>query len=299
MKKVVLITGSKGMLAKYLLKQLTDEYTLRFLTRNVVLKNEFLWDLERNYIAPEALIGVNYIIHLAGFPIAKKWSDKNKNNILSSRVDSALLILEKLKELEIKLDGFISASAIGYYGSTTTDTIFNEKNANGTGFLSEVCNQWENAAHKFKSNNVANRISIVRIGVILSKNGGLLKKMIKPIKYGLGSAIGTGNQYVPWIHIEDLSGIFKFILNNKDISGIFNAAAPEHITNAKLTKKIALTFGKKIIIPNIPKFIIKALFGKMSIMMLEGSRVSSKKIIKAGYTFKYETSTLALNHLLN
>ena len=298
MKKVVLITGSNGAVAKYLTKQLGDDYSIRFLTRNVKSKNEYLWDINNNYIDPKALIGVNYIIHLAGSSIVKKWTDRNKQNILSSRVDSSLLLLEEFKKHKIKIDAFISASAVGYYGAVTSEEIFNEKSSKGKDFLSDVCSQWENAAHQYKSSGVAARVSIARIGVILSKNSGFLEKIMKPIKYGLGSAIGTGDQYMPWIHIEDLCGIFRFILNNKHIDGTFNAVAPEHITNIEITKRIGNILGKKIILPNIPKFVLKAIFGKMSIIFLEGSRVSSKKIIDKGYSFKYDTSKKALNNLL-
>ena len=239
MNKNVLITGANGLLAKHLAKQLESEYSIRFLTRKITRSNEYLWDLKNNYIDPNALKGVHIIIHLAGSPIAnKRWTKKRKQIIFSSRVDSAHLILEELKKHEITIEKFISASAIGYYGTTTADYIFNEESPKGNDFLSNVCNKWEDAAHAFKSSNVANRIAIIRIGIILAKNDGALKKITRPIKYGLGSGIGTGNQYMPWIHIQDLCNVFNFVIMNKHISGTFNAVSPEHITNIELTKRI-------------------------------------------------------------
>lgn len=299
MKQVVLITGANGMLAGYLAKQLSQEYSIRFLTRNVIKENEYLWDLKNKYIDPKGLMGVNYIIHLAGASIAeKRWSRKRKQIILSSRVDSSSLILEELKKHQIKIDAFISASAIGYYGTITSETIFNEESPQGKDFLSSVCRKWEDVTKLFKSENIADRISIVRCGIILSKNGGALKQIVKPIKYGIGSGIGKGNQYMPWIHIDDLCGIFKFIIENKNIGGIFNAVSPEYITNIELVEKIAKILNRKIIFPNIPGFIIKGILGERAIMLLEGSRVLSDKIIKNGFNFKYNNIEKALSNIL-
>ena len=300
MKKIILITGASGMLAKHLAKQLKAEYAVRFLTRKVTQSNEYLWDIKEKYIDPNALKDVHSIIHLAGSSIAdKRWTKKRKQVIISSRVDSAYLILDELKKHKLTIESFISASAIGYYGTITTDDIFNEESPKGSDFLSDVCDQWEEAAHAFKSSNVANRIAIIRIGIILAKNDGALKKITGPIKYGLGSGIGTGKQYMPWIHIKDLCGAFKFILQNKDLSGTFNAVSPEYITNIELTKRIGKVINRPIILPNIPKFIIQGIFGEMGGILLDGSRVSSQKIIRKGFKCNYRDLNDALNDILN
>ena len=298
MKKVVLITGANGMLAKYMGEQLSPIYSVRYLTRNVSNENEYLWDLKNKHIDSKGLIGVNYIIHLAGSSIVeKRWSKKRKQTILASRVDSGLLILEELKKYQITIDAFISASAIGYYGTMTSNTIFNEGSPQGNDFLSDVCSKWENTAQLFKSENVASRVSVVRCGIILSKSGGALKPLVKTIKYGIGSGIGKGTQYIPWIHIQDLCGIFKFIIKNEHISGIFNAVSPEHITNIELVKQIAKKLKRKIILPNIPSFFIKGLLGERAILLLEGSRVSSYRIIEYGFKFEYENLEKALTNI--
>lgn len=299
MKKNILITGANGMLSKHLTKHLEGDYSIRYLTRKVTRKNEYLWDLKNNYIDINALKDIHTIIHLAGSPIAnKRWTTKSKQIILSSRVDSAKLILNHLKKNAITIDSFISASAIGYYGTTTTDIIYNEESKKGSDFLSNVCQKWEDVAHEFKSSNIARRIAILRIGIILSKRGGALKKIISPIKFGLGSGLGTGNQYMPWIHIEDLCSIFHFVIDSKNINGTFNAVSPKHTTNIELTKKIAKVLNRPILLPNIPKFIIQALYGETSSILLEGTRVSSDKIVKQGFNFKYDDLNKALNNLL-
>lgn len=299
MKKNILITGANGMLAKQLAMQLESEYSIRYLTRKVTQENEYLWDLTANYIDPNALKNIDTVIHLAGSSVAeKKWSEKRKKDIISSRVDSAQLILDELNNNNLSIESFISASAIGYYGTTTTDTIYNEENKKGHDFLSDVCHQWEDAAHQFKSSKVANRVAVVRIGIIFSKSGGALKKIVNPIKYGVGSGLGSGKQYMPWIHIQDLCSIFHFIVQNKNISGVFNAVSPEHVTNTELTRKIGKVINRPIILPNIPNFVLRAIFGEMSLILLNGSRVSSEKIIKQGFNFEYGNIDNALNNLL-
>ncbi len=299
MKPIVLITGANGMLATHLAKVLEKNYTLKFLTRIVKSSNEYLWDLKTGFIDPQALKEVNHIIHLAGSSIAdKRWTLKRKQHIFSSRVDSAQLILEQLIKNKQVIDTFISASAIGYYGATTTDNIFTEESPAGNDFLSTVCSKWEQAAYSFVENNVAKRISIVRMGIILAKNEGALKKIVQPIKLELGCGLGTGKQWMPWIHIEDLCNMYKFILDNQRLQGTFNAVAPEHLTNQELTLEIASRLNRKIYLPNIPAFIIRLLFGKRAVILLEGSRVSSGKIISTGFVFEYTAVRKALNNLL-
>ena len=298
MRQVVLITGANGMVANYLAKQLEGNYSVRFLTRKVSQDNQYLWDLNTKYIDVEALKGVNHIIHLAGTPISgKRWSRKRKQAILHSRVDSAQLILDTLKKRSLTVDSFISASAIGYYGTVTTQNIFTEESSKGNDFLSDVCGKWEDVAHLFKSNGVANRVSVVRMGIVLDKNYGAFKRIVQPIKLRIGASLGTGNQYMPWIHIHDLYGVYKFIIDN-NISGTFNGVAPEHVTNTELTKSVGRFLNRRIILPNIPEFLIKFLFGKMSVILLKGSRVSSDKILQEGYCFNYQTLDQALSNLL-
>ena len=299
MKQVVLITGANGILAKQLAAKLESRYTVRFLTRKVSHKNEYLWDISKQYIDPKALLNVNHIVHLAGASIAdKRWTKDRKELIIASRVDSANLLLSELQKNKITVESFISASAIGYYGTETTETIYEETSPHGDGFLSNVCVQWEQSALEFKRKNSAKRVAIVRIGVVLDQHEGALQKILQPIKLGLGAPVGSGNQYMPWIHIEDLVSAFNYIIENQQLSGIFNAVSPQHLTNREVTKSIAEHIGKPLILPNVPKFAMKLLFGEMAVILLEGSRVSSKKIMDAGFTFKYEKIDAALKNLL-
>ncbi len=299
MKEVVLITGAKGMLARHLAKTLSGDYSLRFLTRSPKQKNEFFWDIGAKYIDPEALKGVEHIIHLAGTSVAdKRWTTKRKESIISSRIDSAGLILSELANQQLKIKTFISASATGYYGTTTSAAIFTEESPKGNDFLSDVCYEWENAAFEFETKNIASRTAVIRIGIILSKDGGALNKIVRPIKCGIGAGIGSGKQFVPWIHIDDLSKIFNFVLVNRHLNGVYNATSPEFATNKTLTASIARTVNRKIVLPNIPAFVIKGMFGQMAVVLLEGSRISSDRILKAGFKFEFDDLNTALANVL-
>lgn len=298
MNTVVLITGANGMLARSLAKSLGSKYTVRFLTREVTRHNEFKWDIGLKYIDPEALKGVNHIIHLAGSSVAeKRWTLNRKREIYSSRVDSATLILDELQKNNQTIDSFISASAIGYYGSKTTNDILTEESENGGDYLGEVCKDWESVAHSFKSNHVAHKTSILRLGIVLENNAGVLKKMTPPVMWGLGAGIGTGKQWVPWIHIHDLCEMMEFLLES-DVEGTYNAVAPEHVTNQSFTRELATVLKRKILLPNIPPLFFKLVFGEMAVVLLTGSRVSSDKIMSRGYDFKYANLHAALGNIL-
>lgn len=298
MKKIVLITGASGMLAKQLSQQLEGDYSVRFLTRRVIKPNDFLWDIDKGSIDPKAFEGIYSIIHLAGTPVAdKRWTDKRKKEIISSRVDGAKLILDELKRQKIVLESFISASASGYYGAITSEPILNEKSKKGSDYLSDVCESWESVAHLFKSEGVAKEVAIVRIGIILAKNDGAFKKIIRPIKFRLGTVLGSGKQAMPWVHIQDVCGIFKFVLDNS-LSGTYNAVAPDKVNNLELNKKIATVLNKKIILFHVPSFMLKLMFGEMAVILLEGSYISSEKIIGKGYSFSFPNLDEALKNVL-
>lgn len=287
------------MLAKSLSDMLGGEYTLRFLTRHVRSENEYLWDVADQYIDSAALQGVDVIVHLAGAAIAeKRWTRARKELIRSSRVDGAQLILKTLKKYGLRVDLFLSASAIGYYGSVTSEVVFDEECGRGDDFLSNVCSQWEAVVKAFESRGVARRVAILRLGVVLASDGGVLPKMSQPIRCGLGAVLGSGRQYMPWIHIVDLCRAFCFVIDQSQLSGVFNAVAPEHIRHADLTKRIGKILGRSIVLPPMPSFLVRLLFGEKAVILLEGSRVSSAKIIDSGFHFLYGNIDHTLDDLL-
>ncbi len=295
----ILITGGTGLIGKHLSLLLQSKgHHITVVSRKHSKKtNVFYWNVNKNYIDSEAIINSDYIIHLAGAGIANKhWNKSRKKELIDSRIQTTNLLLRKVKELNPSLKGFIAASGIGYYGAITSSKIFTEKDKNGSDFLSLVCRLWEKASSQF--NTLSIRTVIFRTGIVFSKKGGALQKIKKPIKLGFGSPIGSGNQFMPWIHIEDLCNMYIKAIENPNLKGIYNAVAPEHITNKFLTYEVAKTLKKKIWLPNIPRFVLKILFGEMAIILLKGSRVSSDKISKTGFKFRFpdlKSALLSLN----
>ena len=288
----ILISGGTGLVGSRLTEMLLQKkHEVVILSRNSKDKNEFKWDISKNYIDKNALENIDYIIHLAGAGIAdERWSEKRKQIIIDSRVNSANLLFDKIKELKIDLKGFISASGVGFYGAKTSDKTFKENDKPANDFLGDVCQKWEKAAHQFETLKIP--VTIFRTGIVLSKKGGALEKMKTPII----SPLGSGKQYVPWIHIDDLCQMYiKAIEDN--LSGIFNAASPEHQTSKTFSKILAKSINRPFIGINVPSFMLKLLFGEMAIILLEGSRVSSEKNEKTGFSFRFKTLKKALENL--
>ena len=299
MKEVVLITGASGMIAKELAKKIGREYEIRFLTRKKEHDHEYEWDIRKGSIDEVALENVSHIIHLAGANISeKRWTPERKRELISSRVDSAELLRTALRKHKIKLKSFISASGINFYGTETSEKIYTENDPPGNDFLSEVVVLWERAADDFKEQDLAERVVKIRTAVVLSEKDGALKKMVPPIQYYIGSPLGSGQQYMPWIHVEDICSVYELALKNSTMDGAYNAVSPQHATNKDLTKKIAKVLGKRLFMPNVPGFVLKLIFGELATAILEGSRASSQKLQDAGFHFKFPELNEALVDLL-
>ena len=277
--KKVLITGGTGLIGKRLSFLLASKgYEVSVLSRSKSPESKyttFVWNVKDQFIEEEAFKDLDYIIHLAGAGIAdKKWSEKRKKEIIDSRVQSTNLLYNTSKRLKTPLKAFISASATGYYGSVTTATIFTETDQPANDFLGKVCRLWEESIFQFKNDKT--RTVALRTGIVLSNDGGALKKMKTP----LVTPLGDGKQYMPWIHIDDLCEIYIKAIEDEDFEGAYNAIAPEHITNYSFSKAIAKTFKIPFLPIGAPSFILKIVFGKMATIILNGSRVSTGKIEK-------------------
>jgi len=298
--KNILITGGTGFIGKHLANLLRAKgYHISILSRsNSENPNSCFWDIDKGFIEPKSIKEADYIIHLAGAGIAdERWSKKRKTALIDSRVNSTKLLHKKVMQLNPNLKGFIAASGVGYYGAVTSEKILTENDTVGIDFIATICKLWEKETMKFDTTNI--RTVIFRTGIVLSKNEGALEKMSKPIQLGVGSALGSGNQYMPWIHINDLCNMYIAGIENNNLHGIYNAVAPEYITNIELTNSIANSLNKKIRLPNVPAIVLKIIFGKMAVILLEGTRVSSKKIIDATFKFKYPSIKKALQEIYN
>jgi len=299
--ETILITGGAGLVGKHLSRKLKGKgYNVALLSRypghNSVIPSYF-WDPSIDEIDPDALTNADYIVHLTGTGIGdKRWTARRRKEIIDSRVKTAELIFRKIRESGKNVKAFITASGTGYYGMMTSDRICSEADPPAGDFLGEVCRLWEEAADRFSE--AGSRVVKIRTGIVLARDGGVLSRIKTPVRFGIGSPIGNGNQYVPWIHIDDLCSIFIKAIEDQEMSGAFNAAAPEFISNTDLMKSLAQALGKPFWFPKIPAFVMRMLFGKMSGILLEGSRVSSEKIRSAGFSFQFPELKDALRDLL-
>ena len=299
--KNILISGGTGLIGKELSKALQQQgFNVAHLSRSKAGVDDvktYLWDIEKKFIEPEAFDNVNVIIHLAGSGIADaRWTKSRKKEILNSRVDSCNLLFDYVKKKNIKLDAFISASGTGYYGAITTTHVFTENDPPANDFLGQTCVLWEKAADNFLSLNT--RVVKIRTGIVLSKRGGALEKMAAPVKCYLGASLGTGKQFMPWIHISDLVNIYLKAVNDTAMHGAYNAVAPESTTNDNFNKKIAECLKKPLLLPPVPALIMKIALGEMAKLVLEGSAVSSEKIQNSGFVFQFANLKESLKDLL-
>jgi len=298
--ETVLITGGTGLIGRQLTRKLKEKgYNVLLLSRKSSPGNGhsvYNWNPDKNEVENEVIERSDYIIHLAGAGIGdKRWTKKRKELILSSRIKTCELLFKKVQESGTKLKAFISASGIGWYGAETSEKIFSETDPPAGDFIDDVCRQWEQSADRFQESGI--RTVKIRTGIVLARKGGALGRMTLTVRPGLGSALGSGRQYNPWIHIDDLCNIYLRAIEDKSMAGSWNAVAPEHITNREFMRKLAKVLEKPFFFPAVPSFAIKLLFGNMSEILLKGSRVSAGKILSAGYNFEFPDLENALKNL--
>jgi uncharacterized protein (TIGR01777 family) len=298
----ILITGATGLIGKEIVKKCHAKgYTVHYLTTSkskLSIKDNykgFYWNPKTNTIDHNCFNGVIAIINLVGASISKRWTVAYKKEILESRTQTSQLLQDTIKTNNYKIEYVVSASAIGIYPTSLTN-YYNETNTEvSTSFLGEVVKKWEAAVDDFKS--LGSKVAKIRIGLVLAKNGGALPEILKPIKLGAGSAFGDGKQWQSWIHINDLAALFVFAVEN-NLEGTYNGVAPNSVTNKELIKLSAHQIKRPLILPNIPKLVMKLALGEMHILLFESHRVSSQKIETEGFDFKYPNLKPALEDLL-
>jgi uncharacterized protein (TIGR01777 family) len=298
-KNHILITGASGLIGPKLIRNLLEKgHQVSVLSRNphkIKGVKVFEWDIDNQTIDNKAFNGVDTIIHLAGAGIAeKRWNKARKQLIIDSRVLSTKLLYRAIEETKAPIKTIISASAVGFYGDRA-DEILTENSSNGTGFLADCCQQWENAVEEGKKFGV--RLVKFRIGLVLSKQGGALAKLETPVSFFLGAPLGSGNQWMPWIHLTDLLGLFEKAIENPAIEGTFNACSPIPVTNYEFTKILAKTLFRPVWPIKVPEFVLKAILGEMSQVILISNRTSSQKLITAGFKFRYAGLDEALKEI--
>jgi uncharacterized protein (TIGR01777 family) len=298
----VLISGGSGLIGKYLTSVLLSEgYKVSHLSRKNGQPGTIKvckWDPEQNIIDPQVFEGVDFLIHLAGANIGeKRWTKKRKEEIQTSRVDSARLLYKTVNDNGIRLKAFISASAIGYYGSVTSDKVFKEDDLPATDFLGTTCKMWEEAADLFGKSGI--RTVKIRTAVVLEKNDSALSKLIKPARFGFLLQTGDGRQYMPWIHINDLCNIYLKAISDTEMSGVYNAVSPQHVNGREFINTLAKVMKRNVFPIPVPAIVLRAVLGEMSDVILKGSRASSDKIKNAGYNFIFSNLQDALINVIN
>ncbi len=300
MAKKILITGASGLVGSRLTALLLQKgYQVSHLGRakKSGAVPSFVWDVENGTIDSAAFEGVNTIIHLAGAGVAdRRWTAERKKEILDSRTQSTQLLFEFLKSNRHSVRSFISASAIGIYGFVNHEKVFAEESAPANDYLAQVVKQWEASVDQINSLGV--RVAKLRIGIVLSDKGGALTEMARPIRLGIGSPLGSGDQYISWIHLDDLCEMFIKAVEDETLSGAYNAVGPRWHTNRELTKAIAKVLKRPLLLPPVPAFVLKIIVGEMADIVLGGSKVSSKKIEATGFKFKFTDLEEALKDLL-
>ena len=296
----ILITGANGLIGRSLTPVLlANGYQVVHLLRRPPEESTIpyqLWDPGKGICAASVFDGIDHVIHLAGENIgAKRWTEKRKKAIRDSRVKSAELLFARSENAKLKT--FVSASGISIYGTLTSDHIFSEDDQPANDFLANVTVDWERAADQFLARKI--RVVKIRTAPVLSADDGVLQKMAAPVKFGFGAVMGTGKQYFPWIHIDDICGIYLKAIRDNAMHGAYNAVAPEHCNNETFTYALAGQLKRKIRLPKVPAFVLKIMFGKMGELILKGSRVSSDKIRNAGYVFRFLTLTEALRDVFS
>lgn len=294
----VLITGGSGLIGRALTETLLQEgYTVAHLSRHVRPGKGvkvFRWDIGSGYFDPEALLQTEAIVHLAGAGVAEKaWTEDRKKELIASRVDSASLLHKALSENTHSVKTLVSASGSSIYGlDTGTAEMTEDAPVPGEGFLAGLSAAWEESVRPIAEMGI--RTAIFRIGPVLSREGGFLERISQPIRYGAGAPLGSGNQYISWIHINDLVDMLFWAIRNPGIVGAYNAVSPEPVTNREMTRAIAKALHRPLLLPSVPAFALRLALGEMAGIVLGGNRLSAQRIFKAGFRFRFPDLASAL-----
>ena len=295
----ILIAGGTGLIGKAISEiLLANGHKIGMLSRSENLKAEiprFKWNLKENYIDPKALDGVEYIINLAGASVADRpWTKKRKELIINSRTQGNRLIASHIKNGSLSLKKYISASAIGFYGDRGNEKL-SEDSSHGSDFLSDCCVQWEQAIKTIEETGTPT--TIIRVGLVLSNDGGAFQKIMLSAKFGLGTYFGTGKQIYSWIHIKDIANMFVWALENESSVGTYNGTAPHPIDNKQLVKGIMNIKGG-LSLP-VPSILLKTGMGELSTALLNSSAVYPEKALRDGFKFQFSEIESALKELLS
>lgn len=300
----LLITGATGLIGRVIVELVNQQgIPVNYLTtkREKIIANEnfqgFYWNPGKNEIDLNCFEGVTAIINLAGSTIVKRWTAEYKNEILYSRIDALKTLNQALGKIDTKnITSFVSASAIGIYPNSIGKLYSEDESEVDKSFIGEVVKKWEDEVKALE--HFGFLVSKIRIGLVLSKDGGVLPEMTKTIKSYVGATFGSGKQWQSWIHISDLARMFLFVVKN-ELSGTYNGVSPNPITHKKMIIEIAKVMNARLFLPNIPHFLMRLILGEMSYLLFVSQRVSSKKIAVEGFVFEFPNIANALQQIYN
>lgn len=297
--KHILLTGGSGLIGKLLTEQLLEKgYRVSHLSRSPgkdMRVKTYLWNIDKNAVDERCIEGVDVIIHLAGAGIAeKRWTRKRKKFLIESRTKSIAIVYRLIKNKPNQVSTVISASGVGYY-SNRGEELLTEESEPANDFLGACCLEWEKAVDEGEALGL--RILKFRTGVVLTKTGGALPKLALPIKLRTGSPLGSGRQWVPWIHWQDTVNMYLNGIENNQLTGVYNMVSPNPVTNKQLTQAVGKQLHRPIWWFRVPAFILKLIMGEMSLVVLGSTKVSAEKIKAAGFEFKYPEITSALKEI--
>lgn len=299
MAQKILITGGTGLVGQRLTDMLQEKgYEVALVSRKRRKSAEvetFEWDVDKGELEEGALEGVDHIVHLAGAGVAdKRWTESRKKEIYNSRINSTNLLYQQLKQKDNEVKSLICASAVGYYGDGG-EKLMTEDTPPADDFLGQTCVDWENTAKK--TEYLDKRVVLLRTGIVLSSKGGALKEIERPVKFGMAAYLGSGRQFYPWIHLDDLCRMYIHAIETESMSGPYNAVGPYAVRNKEMVLKIAEQLNRpKIPVPT-PKIALKLMLGEMSAIVLFSQNVSSEKIRETGFEFKFNTLEEALKDI--
>lgn len=297
-----LVTGATGFVGRQLLKLLDHPIVLSRDGANAQAElsayrvKAFSWDPAEEPAPARAFEGVDAVFHLAGEPVAEgRWTAAKKNRLRESRVLGTKNLVKALSQLPTKPKVLVSASAVGYY-SDRGEEVLDETRPPENDFLGELCQAWEREAQEAEKLGI--RVVTVRVGIVLGQNGGALAKMLPPFRFGLGAPLGSGRQYMPWIHIEDLVRLMVFAAEHENVRGPANGVGPLPVTNREFTKTLGKVLSRPTILPPVPRFMLNLMFGEFGQILLHSQRVVPKKALEAGFEFRFSELEPALRDVL-
>lgn len=296
----ILITGASGLIGSALSRALSGQgHTVHLLgrtTRSTTNARSFVWDPPRGVMDPAALNGVTHIVHLAGAGIAdKRWSPARIQELITSRTETARLLCRTVQAQGVAIEAFVSAAGIGYYGARSGSHVFTEQDGPATDTIGTISSRWEDAVDEWRD---VTRVVKLRTPVVLARKGGALPKLAAPVRLGLGAALGRGDQWMPWVHIDDLVRVYTAALFDARYEGAYNVTTSDDVTNDTFMRTTARVLDRPYFLPRVPAFLLRMALGELASVLLEGTRASNSKLLGRGFEFEHPRLAPALKDLL-